>query len=654
MNRARWAYGSARIAAGLLLAVAPFFSPPLREALVALEPLVAPALFLGALVLAAVDVVRPHHARRRRELRIARWLGRWGWALAILLFLAPVWAHWALRPPGATAAFGALFGQIPWSDVNQHYEGALRLLGDGAFGPFSERRPLNAALLSVRLALTGGDLRAAIALQAALCGVCAWLLARAVALRHGLAASLGTFAVVLGLARDFVPTAATEPLGIALACLALGILLTEVARLQLGWAACGLLALDTALRARPGAQLLLPALMLWVLWVFRRRWLHALGAVAAVALVGSLSTTALNRLYGSGEATFTTYPAYTLYGLSRQSNWTQARADFGDALDGLGSEKQVARFLYGKALENVRRAPRPFFRALLRNLTRFTGKLPGNLARVVTWRPLFDADGGPPSGEDLARDTRMAAPLLLAGALAWLAYLWRAPVQDRSFWLAAAAGLLCSVPFVYGDAGFRGLAPVYPFIAAALAVGLGRRPRREPGLNAQRRLVSGTAALAAGLLLLAVAGPAVARASARRPAPELLRQAEPGAVVIAPADATAVVVSGVRRAPFARVPRIERREFLRMLEWAGLEPGQRAHLEGARAPFALVSAYDYRGRRQALLVAPADLLREGGAFLSVQVQPAPGSQFVDVVAWRRLDEPWSARHGAAAPAEPEN
>src|SRR5687767_9701720 len=100
MNRARWAYGSARVATGLLAATVPFFSPPLREALVALEPLCAPVMFLAALALGAGEWLRPSRRRRRAELRALRWLGRWGWALAILLFLCPVWAHWSLRPPG--------------------------------------------------------------------------------------------------------------------------------------------------------------------------------------------------------------------------------------------------------------------------------------------------------------------------------------------------------------------------------------------------------------------------------------------------------------------------------------------------------------------------------------------------------------------------
>jgi hypothetical protein len=76
------------------------------------------------------------------------------------------------------------------------------------------------------------------------------------------------------------------------------------------------------------------------------------------------------------------------------------------------------------------------------------------------------------------------------------------------------------------------------------------------------------------------------------------------------------------------VPRIERREFLRMLEWAALER-RIAPAEAARTPFAVVSAFDYLGRRQALLPAPVEVMREGATFLSVQVQPAEGTPFAD-------------------------
>jgi hypothetical protein len=152
-------------------------------------------------------------------------------------------------------------------------------------------------------------------------------------------------------------------------------------------------------------------------------------------------------------------------------------------------------------------------------------------------------------------------------------------------------------------------------------------------------------ALAAGLLATALVGPAIARPFAHRPPPHLLKAAEPGALVVAPLDSALVVVTNVRRAPFERVPRVERREFVRMLEWASLEPDQHAHLQRMRTPFAVLSAYDHAARRLALLVAPVEMLQEGRAFVGVRAQAVPGSQFLDVVSWRRLDDPSAERRG---------
>jgi hypothetical protein len=651
-RRARLRSG-ARALAGLLLVAAPLVSPPLREALVALEPVVPPALFLAALVLWALDLARVGGRRRRRaEIAAGRVFAGWGWALAAVLFMMPVWAHWSMRPPGGVAAFAALFGHIPWSDVHAHYEGARRLLADGAFGPFSERRPLNASMLSVRLSLAALDLRWAIATQAALTGVAAWMMARVVGMRFGLAPSLGAFAVALGLSRDFLPTAATEPLGVTFACLALAILLMPGSRRHLGWALLGVFALDTALRARPGAQFLVPAVMVWVLWTFRRRWRLAVPGLLAVALVGSLSTSALNAFYGSGNATFTTYPAYTFYGLTRYSNWTQARLDHGAEIDRIGTEKEVARFLYARSFDNLRRDPWTFLRALRRNFTRFAGKLPANLARTTTLRPFFDGQPGPPDADEVPLDTRLGGPLLAIGALAFVPFLLRARASDRWFWAAALAGLLGSVPFVYGDAGFRGLAAAYPLIALVLTLGLSRGERREPAVPRQRRSVLAAGIMAAALLVVALAGPAIARVFAHRPPPDLLRAAAPGTAVVAPLDSARVVVTNVRRAPFERVPRIERREFMRMLEWASLEPEQHAHLQGRRTPFAVLSAYDHAARRLVLLVSPVEMLQEGRAFVSVETRTVPGSQFLDVVSWRRLDQPGAVPQGGGA-SEPE-
>jgi len=618
-----------RVAVGLGVVGFALWSPPLREGLVALEPAVAPVVFLGALLAWLLSLFARPARRRAREARAGAWLERWGWGLAILAFVLPVWAHWMLRPPGSAAAFAALLGRVPYGDAQQHYEGACSLLAEGSFGRYSERRPLNAALLAVRLAMGQGDLRVALTLHAALCGLCAWLLARAIGLRFGVPAALGTFALALSLSRDFLPTVDTEPLGAALGALGIGILLLPGAGSRLSWTAAGLFAIDAALRARPGAQLVLPALLAWALWVHRARWRRALPAFAGVILVGSLSTSALDALYGAGEASFTTYPAYTLYGLTRSSNWTQARADYGETLKQLGNEKQVAGFLYARAFENLRREPERFFRALLTNFERFRSKLPGNLSRGISPAALFHTALDPPDEARGERTTRLGWPLLVAGYLGLLWFLLRAPAPDRVFWLASLAGMLASVPFVYGDAGFRSLAAVYPLLAAALGAGLGRK-RLAPPRRAERAVATLAGALAVGLVVVALAGPGLARAltAGSVPIPPVVTDR----LVLRPSDAVAVVVTQDVRAPLDRVPRISRPDFLRMLDWARLGPAEHEHLTSQSGRFALLAAYDYATGRVALLLAPPAMLRAAD-FVGVETQAVPGSRFLDVVSW---------------------
>jgi hypothetical protein len=76
-------------------------------------------------------------------------------------------------------------------------------------------------------------------------------------------------------------------------------------------------------------------------------------------------------------------------------------------------------------------------------------------------------------------------------------------------------------------------------------------------------------------------------------------------------------------------------------------------LERARAPFAVVSAFDHAGLRQALLLAPPEMLREGEALLAVQAQAAGDTPFAPVTGWRRLDQPGAPRHRASPLGENE-
>jgi hypothetical protein len=634
-----------RFGAGVALVVVASASAPVRAALVALEPGLPAALYTVAVVAAlvawwsrAVGRATVLGALRRTEVRCGRALERWGWALSVLLLMASLWAQWAMQPRSLASGFPAFAGHIPWGDAHGHFEGALRLLGEGRLNAFSERRPMNATWLAVRLALFGGRLDAAIVAQVVILATAAWLAARVVALRYGLWAGLGFFGLMLGLSRDHVVAVLTEPLGATLACLALTFLLPGRGSMRLGPLVAGLMALDAALRARPGPQLLLPALALWGVWNLRGQRRVAAAAVASVMGLGALHSGVLNRFYGSGEASSTSYPAFTLYGLAHDANYERAYADFGDELSRGATEEEVARRAYAQALAAIREDPRPLLRALSGNLARFVTKLPLNLTPLVSPRTFFASGEARAEASEAERRVDRAAggALLLVSVAAFVLVLRRGPSWVVGFWLAVAAGIAGSACFVFGDTGFRALAAAYPFFAVAFSLGLARRPGGRPlGLpnrervQAARRMALG---MTLGLLAVCVVGPALARRVHPGPAAGFVEGLTPGRdAVVALRDCPSVIVAN-RGIPDAGAPVVERRRFERLLEVAGIEPPP--EITFAAVPYALLSCYDFVSHQQRVLVAPHRFPETSGRFVQVQIRDVdaqPG--VVEVVGW---------------------
>lgn len=603
---------------------------PTRRALAVVDPAVPSVLFLlgcTAFVLARWPGGRSVRSAERRALRL---LDAWGLPLAVLAFLMPLCAAWELEPGSGNTAFAALFGRIPWGDAHGHFEGAQRLLAEGAFPPFSGRRPLNACWLAVRMALTGGSLPAALALQAVLLGAAAFAAARALGRDRGLGAALAFFGLLLGLTSDYLPSAATEPLGVTLACAAFAVLWPRAARGRLLPALGGLWLLDLALQARPGAQFLLPCLGLWVVWTCRGRRPRAAVGVGLVAAAGVALTASLNALYGTSDASASAAGAYPLYGLATGSNYRQIQEDLGEELARLPDERARTRLIYERAWQRLRAEPGVAVRALGRNLRKFVGKAPPVLYGIVSPQALVVSawERAEPSPAVRARDRWLGRALLALAAVALALHLRRARADERLFWLAVALGITASAPVVYGDAGLRGLAASFPFLCALLAVGLGRSaPHGGRAVSDGARPV--LLASAAALVVLALAGPAVAHAAARRPLAPLF-PLPPDVRIVRVRPAPAVVVSS-RERPELDVTVLPRRQYLRHV---GLANVAAAGFDRPDPPFAVVSAYDYVERRQRVLVLPPEALA-ASPFLRVEVRPvAEDPNLLQVTGWR--------------------
>jgi len=615
-------------------------SPAARSALIAVEHALPAFLFLLGAAL-AVPVGRGARTRRRLQVRVTRALARWGWAAAILLFLGPIWSHWAMRPPSRVTAFAALFGHLPWADALAHFEGGTRLLGEGHFGGFSERRPFHAAWLAVRLGLTRGHLEPALLLQAVLVGLAAWLAARATGRRYGIGAAIATFAVLLGLTDDYLAAVVTEPLGIALACLSLVALLARSARASLPTAAVGLLLLALALQARPGAQLVLPLVAVWVIAVHRQRLVRALAATAAVVALATLHTTSLNALYGAGEASPVTYPAFTLYGLAHHTTYEQAYRDFGDEIDRLG-EKQAARDIYRASLRHIRESPRDFLTALADNELEFVSKLHLDLACAVSpWALLAPYERrAQPEDADIWRDRWVGGAVVVLAAAGFAVGMVRARSRvDLAFWLAIALGTAASAALIFGDAGFRGLAAVYPFLAAALGIGVRlARERRAVGqatLDEERRDVRAAAIAGSIMLVLTVVGPGLAHALAPRPPAVDPNAFPPGQFAVIALRTSPRVLVTSRGQTHPGVPTLNRSEFIHLVELAAFSDGDEVAM--LRPPVVLLSAFDFLTGRQRLIVAPQSVLRSTAPFVRLAIRPLGESRyFVEATDWAPL------------------
>ncbi|WP_204105116.1 MULTISPECIES: hypothetical protein [Spirulina sp. CCY15215] len=248
-------------------------------------------------------------------------------SLTLVLFALPLSGVWS----NSISDGSIIGGLLPWSDASGYYGDARRLLEGDRVQPFSSRRPLFTGVLAVILGLTQQNLQITFAIFVAVSALSCFFLSREIKKSYGAIGGLFVIVVLFTFYRRFAGTTLTENLGFPLGVLGFTILWRGVLQQYKLYCCLGIFVMTLALNARAGAFFVLPAVVLWGMWFFRKgnrpSMSFLLGSLGAIFLGFFLNQLLFKTIGDPSGATFSNF-AHTLYGLvSGGQDWTQILKD---------------------------------------------------------------------------------------------------------------------------------------------------------------------------------------------------------------------------------------------------------------------------------------------------------------------------------------
>ena len=380
--------------------------------------------------------------------RPSGWLGRLtSFTATLIVFavqLAGIWYS------GLNESNYVMGGLLTMTDTAGYYESALRLLEGKTFSIIGSWRPLSHGVLATLLALTQQNLQISIALLVLITAVACFLLAREVQRSHGLAAGVLVVTILFLFYRKYMGTVSTENLGLALGAIALAILWRGTVHRTINLCLLGIFLLTVALNVRAGAFLILPALVLWGTWVFRRRSLRFLIGGFSVVLLGFILNSLVFKSVSLPNTMSNSNFSYSLYGLLVGGNWQTVFNEHPE-LAGLNDLERSQR-VYQLVINILRTSPFSLVRGCVRAWTDFI------------WNDFVFS---------FVESTKVNVVLQILSLIALINCYRERQTPFASFIFASAMGILLSVPFLPPwDAGVRIYAVTIPFFALLPALGL--------------------------------------------------------------------------------------------------------------------------------------------------------------------------------------
>ncbi len=356
-----------------------------------------------------------------------------------------------------------LGGIIPFSDARFYFTDSHRLMEGSVFFTGAARRPLFTTLMSSIQWLTGQNLLLTIAVLTLILGYSMYFATNEFRSREGAVAGALFLVFLYSYARFLLGKTLSEFAGLPLGLLSLVFMLRGINKKQLTMMIAGIFLLSLALNARAGAFFILPVLVIWTGWYFRKTWfVHwrtILIASSAVALGFLVNLAAFNTYSSPESAPFGNF-SFTIYGVARGGlGWTQVFTEHPETWEMPTGEQ--SRYIYSLTLDIIRRKPMNLVKGIFSSYQTFFSL--DDYYGSLCW-----------FGEQGITGTiaRAGYYLLMLAGLFFCIRDIKKPL--RSFFLASFIGIVLSIPFAppIDSNRMRVYAATIPFFVAIPSIGL--------------------------------------------------------------------------------------------------------------------------------------------------------------------------------------
>jgi hypothetical protein len=390
--------------------------------------------------------------------------------------------------------FFSIGGLAPHSDALAYFAGAFDLAFTGHWSAFASWRPFATAFRELTVFAGGISYIGTLLVQAVLLTGAFMLSLRSAVAWRGIWVGTALFALLYGLARPFLLTTATEPLGLVWSLFSLSFFIEAFRQRSTYMAVVAFAALVCGLLTRKGSMFTVPFLMIWiVVWHTsgRASRIRISAVLTGVLLLILVFNGLLAHAFAASDSHVGGNFSWILCGLAHGGEWPKCFDIFGSEIRE-GRIADIDKFFLGEAVRAFIADPIVALQYMLSNIWLYTRGLPDLL--LFQYRPIA-----------YISDT-FVYPLLILLVPGWICLLRQErglPILSFGFVLLASTMLSAAVTF--GNDGQRPMYVTHPFFAMIFAAGFSaplslRAPDDRPILS-WRSGVGAIGALMFALLL---------------------------------------------------------------------------------------------------------------------------------------------------------